>query len=123
MDSGGFDSSIILILRGGIPRPIGDFPERLSQAILVGIYIYIYIYRERERCMRMCIYIYIYIYIHTHIYYVYIYIYIYIYVYVLQHICTYIYIYMHMDNVSRGIGRSLAGRHPWPKSNSHSSDQ
>ena len=33
----GFDSSIILILRGGIPRPIGDFPESLSQAILVGI--------------------------------------------------------------------------------------
>ena len=31
------DSSIILILRGGIPRPIGDFPEILSQAILVGI--------------------------------------------------------------------------------------
>ena len=32
----GFDSSIILILRGGIPRPIGDFPESLSQAMLVG---------------------------------------------------------------------------------------
>ena len=32
-----FDSSIILILRGGIPRPIGNFPESLSQAILVGI--------------------------------------------------------------------------------------
>ena len=37
MDFRGFDSSIILILRGGIPRPIGDFPESLSQAILVGI--------------------------------------------------------------------------------------
>ena len=36
MDFRGFDSSIILILRGGIPRPIGNFPERLSQAILVG---------------------------------------------------------------------------------------
>ena len=37
MDFGGFDSSIILILRGGNPRPIGDFPESLTQAILVGI--------------------------------------------------------------------------------------
>ena len=37
MDFKGFDSSIILILRGGIPRPIGDFPECLSQAMLVGI--------------------------------------------------------------------------------------
>ena len=36
MDFRGFDSSIILILRGGIPRPIGDFPESLSQAMLVG---------------------------------------------------------------------------------------
>ena len=33
----GFDSSIILILRGGIPMPIGNVPESLSQAILVGI--------------------------------------------------------------------------------------
>ena len=37
MDLIGFDSSIILILRAGIPRPIGDFPEGLSQAILVGM--------------------------------------------------------------------------------------
>ena len=37
VDFKGFDSSIILLLRGGIPRPIGDFPESLSQAILVGI--------------------------------------------------------------------------------------
>ena len=36
MDFRGFDSSIILILKGGIPRPIGNFPESLSQAILVG---------------------------------------------------------------------------------------
>ena len=36
MDFRGFDSSIILILRGGIPRPIGDFPQSLSQAVLVG---------------------------------------------------------------------------------------
>ena len=32
----GLDSSIILILRGGIPRSIGNFPESLSQAMLVG---------------------------------------------------------------------------------------
>ena len=37
MDFRGFDSSRILILRGGIPRPKGNFPESLSQAILVGI--------------------------------------------------------------------------------------
>ena len=37
LDFRGFDSSIILILRGGILRPIGNFPESLSQAILVGI--------------------------------------------------------------------------------------
>ena len=37
LDFGGFDSSGILILRGGIPRPIGNFPKSLSQAILVGI--------------------------------------------------------------------------------------
>ena len=36
-DFRGFDSSVILILRGGIPRPIGDFPEGLSQAMLVWI--------------------------------------------------------------------------------------
>ena len=36
MDFRGFDSSIIFILRGGIPRPIGNFPESLGQAILVG---------------------------------------------------------------------------------------
>ena len=32
-----FDSSIIFILRGGILRPKGNFPESLSQAMLVGI--------------------------------------------------------------------------------------
>ena len=36
VDLRGFDSSIILIVRGGIPRPMGNFPESLSQAILVG---------------------------------------------------------------------------------------
>ena len=37
MDFRGFDSIIILILRGGILMSIGDFPESLSQSILVGI--------------------------------------------------------------------------------------
>ena len=37
MDFRGLDSSIIIHLRGGIPRPKGNFPESLSQAILVGI--------------------------------------------------------------------------------------
>ena len=36
MDFRGSDSSIILILRGGILMSIGDFPESLSRAILVG---------------------------------------------------------------------------------------
>ena len=31
-----FDSSEMLFFRGGIPRPIGDFPESLNQAMLVG---------------------------------------------------------------------------------------
>ena len=33
----GFDSSIIYMPRGGIPRPIGNLPESLSQAIVVGV--------------------------------------------------------------------------------------
>ena len=33
----GFDSSTILSVRGGIPRPVGILPESLSQAMLVGI--------------------------------------------------------------------------------------
>ena len=37
LDFRGFDSSRILTLRGGIPRPMGNFPESLSQAILVGV--------------------------------------------------------------------------------------
>ena len=36
LDFSGFDSSITLILRGGISRPIGNDPEMLSQGILVG---------------------------------------------------------------------------------------
>ena len=37
VDFRGFDSSIILIKRGGILRPIGDFLESSSQAMLVGV--------------------------------------------------------------------------------------
>ena len=37
MDFRVFDSSIILSLRGGTPRPKGDFPESSSQVSLVGI--------------------------------------------------------------------------------------
>ena len=33
----GFDSSIILILRHGVPRLVRNFPEMLSQAVLVGV--------------------------------------------------------------------------------------
>ena len=68
MDFRGFESSVILIVRGGILMSIGDVPEVLSQAILVGTTIYIYIY------IHICIYIYI------HILNKYIYIYIYIYI-------------------------------------------
>ena len=37
VDFRGFDSSIILILRGGILMSMGDFPESLGQAMLVGV--------------------------------------------------------------------------------------
>ena len=37
LDFRGFDSSRILTLRGGILVSIGDVPESLSQAMLVGI--------------------------------------------------------------------------------------
>ena len=36
LDFRGFDSSRLLILRGGIPWPIGNYQESLSQRILVG---------------------------------------------------------------------------------------
>ena len=39
MDFRGFDSSMFFIVRGGILMSTGDFPESLSQAILVGIMI------------------------------------------------------------------------------------
>ena len=37
MDFRRFDSSIILIIRGGILTSIGDSPESLSRAMLVGV--------------------------------------------------------------------------------------
>ena len=37
VDFRGFESNIIFMLRGGIPRPTGDFLEIVSQAMLVGI--------------------------------------------------------------------------------------
>ena len=37
LDFRGFDSSRIVISRGGIPRSIGNLPESSSQRILVGI--------------------------------------------------------------------------------------
>ena len=36
LDSGGFDSSVILILRGGILMSTGSFLESLSQAINIS---------------------------------------------------------------------------------------
>ena len=82
----GLDSSIILIVRGGIPRPTRKFPESLSQAMLVGIMLvgrlgvhtYLHTYTQRRQVsarrpdkaratppaarrgpMYVCIYIYI----------------------------------------------------------------
>ena len=37
MDFRMLDSSIILMLRGGIPRPIGNFLENSTQTMLVGV--------------------------------------------------------------------------------------
>ena len=37
VDFGGFDSSIILIKRGGILMSMGNVPESLSQVMLVGV--------------------------------------------------------------------------------------
>ena len=36
VDFRGFDSSIILILRGGIPTPIGDFPGKFESSNVSG---------------------------------------------------------------------------------------
>ena len=79
VDVRGFDSSKTLILRGDIPRPIGDLTESLSQAILVGIILvggsgvsfWKHIYLKgvpatKLPCvMNIHIYIYIYIYMYS----------------------------------------------------------
>ena len=83
MDFRGFDSSRILMLRVGIPRPIGDFPESLSQAILVGVGVVVLIYYIDK--YTILIHIYIYIYTHTYIH-IYIYIYIYTYTYYIHNV-------------------------------------
>ena len=120
MDFRGLDSSMILILRPRILMSIGDFPESLSQAILVGIMLVIgcirnaYGYTSRIsrvvrsptciHCMPLSLSLYIYIYIererdtrvHIHMIYIYIYIYIHVHVYVYVCICVYIYIYIYI---------------------------
>ena len=97
----GFDSSIVLIQRGGILTSIADFRESLSQAMLVGTMLvgrlgvvisHVLLVNSNlnvntcqththttELIHRNINLIYIYIYIYTHMsYYIYIYIYIYI---------------------------------------------
>ena len=101
---GGFDSSRLLMLRGGIPRSMEEFPRNLESAalsLLIDRTARFPPTREAPLFCRRChcgghhynmyvSYIYIYIYIYTCIcMYVCIYIYIYIYVYI--YICIYIY--------------------------------
>ena len=50
MDFRGFDTNTIFISRGGIVRPIGNFPEGLSQAILVGTMLVGRLGVGRNRC-------------------------------------------------------------------------
>ena len=56
LDLRGSDSSISFITRDGVPRPIGDFPETLSQAILVGIILVGRLGVPEPRCLesRVC---------------------------------------------------------------------
>ena len=51
----GFDSSIILILRGGILMSIGSFPEMSSQQILEGISFDVSACFLDLRCIYICI--------------------------------------------------------------------
>ena len=61
MDFIGFYSSTILILRGGIPRRKGNFPESLSQAMLVGLIlvgrlgVQHLVITERQRCSEVTV--------------------------------------------------------------------
>ena len=45
LDFRGFDSSIILIVRGGIPRPVGNFPESYA-------YVYVFMLCVMCRCLE-----------------------------------------------------------------------
>ena len=69
LDFRGFHSSILLILRGGILRPKGDFPESLSQAILAGIILVgrLGVLIRGFQCPPFHTYMYIYIYIYIHV--------------------------------------------------------
>ena len=133
VDFEGSDSSVILIRRSGIPRPIGDFPTSLTQAMLVGVMLVgqlsVYLWRvqlcrtpTRETVQTRNIeYIYIYIYIHT-------YTYIIICIHIL--ICVYIYIYIythtHLYYSPRGLREDIRQRfrslHPCNVSRVHSAN-
>ena len=134
VDLRGCDSSIILVLRGGIPRPMGYFLESLSQAILARM---ILVGRLGVGSLPEIISIspgalqglhgwtfgiltitHIYIYIHTHcLFVVYIYIYIYTHISVIYtslslylsiYIYIYIYIYTHVFVSHQGLSRGSA---------------
>ena len=78
VDFRGFDSSIMFILRDGIPRPVGDSPQSLSRAMLVGTMlvgrlgvVLLFEFAQGLQSLlffvlhqNICIYIYIYIYIY-----------------------------------------------------------
>ena len=101
LDFRGFDSSIILVLRGGILISTGGFPDILSQEILAGIILVgrlgvdackprhadidvpVYLHTAYSHTYTfMCLHMYVYMYM-----YVYIYIYMYMYVYVSVYMC------------------------------------
>ena len=117
VDFGEFDSRIILIERGGILMSIGDFPESLSQTMLVGCNVsrrigrnemegtnkgegYFKVFSDCFDCyfdvfVSNFIYIYIYIYMYVCIY-IYIYIYVYTHKYVRTYVHTYTYIHTYI---------------------------
>ena len=112
MDFGGFDSSAISISRGGFPMFIGNSPESLSQAMLVGIMLVgrlgvdgsgagsigtamVSLWQPRRKSSDIYIYIYIYMYIYTYTY-IYIYIHMFMYIHIYMYIYIYIYIYIRM---------------------------
>ena len=84
MDFRGLDSSIVLILRGGILISVGDSPEKFESTNL-----------SRDNLSRETghVYIYIYIYMYTHTYYYYSYYYYYYYYYYYSNSYNYSYHY------------------------------